>query len=318
MKKSILFLPLSFVTVLLLISVAFQQVYAGAWTPTPSWQKATPKPWIAPTKSWQKATPKPWVAPTKSWQKATPKPWSSPTKVWQIATPIVGQPSATPKPTLSSPTRPIVVMPTVNWQPPSDLPRATHTLKQVATLENDTRVTVVGKVVATSSFSKGYNFVINDTTGTATILIWASIYDKCTQCNVLNVGAAVNISGVIERYNNVLQIVPLFGDAIRVTQPAPSTPFIVSITNLGGFVDQSVSIQGTVQSVAQTQYGTEIVVKDDTGSAEIFVWSNTWPRIPGYSQIRAGAKIQASGMVSVYRSQYTITPSIPYDVKIVQ
>ena len=304
MKKSILFLPLSIITVFLFIyGIAFKSVYAAPWTPTPNWQKATPKPWVAPTKSWQKATPKPWVMPTKG---------------WQAPTPAIGQPSATPTPKLPSPTRPIIVLPTVNWQPPSELPRPTHTLKQLATLENDTRVTVVGKVVATSSFSKGYNFVINDTTGTVTILIWASIYDKCTQCNVLNVGAEVNISGVVDRYNNVLQIVPLFGDAIRITQPAPSDPAIVSIGNLGGFVDQRVTIQGSVHSVTQTQYGTEMVVKDETGSAELFVWSNTWPRIPSYSKIRAGTKIQASGMVSVYRNQYTITPALPYDVKIVR
>lgn len=208
--------------------------------------------------------------------------------------------------------------PETTWKPPTRLNTPTHTLKQLTNLPADSRVVIRGNIVSTESFSKGYKFTMADNTGRVTLLIWSSVYDDCTQCPFLNIGATVIIKGIVDHFENTLQLVPLFGDAIQVIKPfsvLPGRP--AQLGDLRLYHDQRVKIEATVQRLNQTKYGMEIVVNDGTGEADIFLWHNNWQRVTNKWQITTGTIIRVAGMVSDYRGFYTVTPSLPYDLEIV-
>lgn len=173
------------------------------------------------------------------------------------------------------------------------------------------------QVVSTDSFRSGYRFGIADNTGRVTMITWHSVYDDCEQCNALNIGSELVLSGVTDSYEGEVQIVPLYGGAIRVTKPSFMPGRLVPVGDLGRYVNQRAKIEGRITRVNRTDYGVELMVDDGTGEEEVFFWSNNWQRIPNSWQLQPGAVIQAAGTVDEFRGRYTVTPPLPYDVTVI-
>jgi DNA/RNA endonuclease YhcR with UshA esterase domain len=81
-------------------------------------------------------------------------------------------------------------------------------------------LTVRGQVVSTASFSAGFKFTLDDSTGQILLLLWGEVYDGVVDVVGLNVDATALVTGEIGEYEGELQIVP--AEAGRMPRAARS------------------------------------------------------------------------------------------------
>lgn len=239
------------------------------------------------------------------------------------STETVSPPTNTPQPTNTSPptNTPLPTnTPTITPIPPTPTPQPTATsaftpIGDLGSLTDGTEVTVLGNVVATQSFSRGYKFTLSDNSGRVTLLLWDNVYDDCWDCAGLNIGATVIATGEIGRFDGELQVTPWWGGGVQVTAPVGAWASPAAISDLANHVGQRVMIEATVQRMEMNEYGTSIFVNDGTGEAKVFIWSNTWQRVPNQGAVSAsGTRIRVVGWVDEFQGRYEIVPVLPYDV----
>lgn len=181
-------------------------------------------------------------------------------------------------------------------------------------------VTVSGQVVGTASFSKGFKFTLDDSSGQINLLMWHNVYDDyaaCQDASRLNVGAEVRVTGEISAFEGALQIEPGSCHDIEVIASGGSSALKLQISAIGDHQGQRVGITGQITRVEDSDYGARLFVGDDTGEALVFVWQNVLERVPGRHALReAGARVSIAGLVQTYRGELEIVPALPYDVMV--
>jgi hypothetical protein len=240
------------------------------------------------------ATPSP--APTET---AVPSPTATATATPSSTPTATASPTATPTPTIT-PTPTATAVPIL---PISQLPSV-----------SGQRVAVVGQVTAVASFSRGYRFTLSDGGGRVTLLMWDNVYDDCWDAPQINLGATVWALGEVGYFDGDLQIVPNFGGHVKVNAAPSAPPPAVEIGALGERVGQRVTVAGQIDRVAGNDNGQTLFLQDGSGEIAVFIWQNTFERIPNRGGLTAGARVRVVGPVSVFRNNLQIIPTLPYDV----
>ncbi len=182
----------------------------------------------------------------------------------------------------------------------------------------DEEVTVVGKVVATASFSQGFKFTLDDGSGKVTLLMWHNVYDDCYAAPRLNIGAEVRATGDVGQYEGELQVEPRFGSQVKVLQPGGAFAPPVALNTLGNYLGQVVQVSGEIGNVSGSSQSVTISIFDATGAAPVFIWRTTLDRIPNANPAlgTVGTRLRVIGVVQEYRGSLEIVPTLPYDVEI--
>jgi RecJ-like exonuclease len=176
------------------------------------------------------------------------------------------------------------------------------------------RAAVVGRVTAVASFSRGYRFTLSDDSGQVTLLMWDNVYDDCWDAPQINLGAAVWALGEVGYFEGELQIVPSFGGHVKVNAAASPPPPTVEIGSLGERVGQRVTVVGNIERVEGNNSGQTLFLRDESGEIAVFIWQNTFDRIPHRAQLTPGTRARVVGPVSIFRNNRQIVPTLPYDV----
>lgn len=241
---------------------------------------------------------------------------STPSPIPATSTPIPTK-TATPSPT-TTPSPTVTALPSATPQPIATAQPATTPLNDIASRMGE-EVTVLGQITAVSSFSGGYTFTLNDGNGTIALLMWNNVYDDCWDAPELNIGATVKATGEIGEYEGNLQLTPNFGGDVKVTSAGSATAPHSPIGELGGHIDERVTVTGAVLRVEGAGSGTKIFIADDTGEILIFIWGNTLDRVPQNTALGvAGTQVRVTGVVEIYRSNREIVPVLPYDVVVLE
>ena len=98
-----------------------------------------------------------------------------------------------------------------------DLPRYELALGQISTDDLGQTVWVRGQIVSMSSFSRGIKYVLDDGTGTITLLLWQDVYDDLGEPGLLVEGVEVLVWGEVAEFGGELEIIPQVSSAIEVT-----------------------------------------------------------------------------------------------------
>mgnify|MGYP006287108455 CR=1 FL=1 len=270
---------------------------------------ATPAPTATPTQV--PPTPEPMST-------ATAAPTATPTEAAPPTATPTSEPAATPVPDAS---------PTATGSPtpePSPTNTATPEIQTTAinALDPSTEedVTVRGRVVATSSFSKGFKFTLDDGTGQATLLMWHNVYDECPDAPQLNIGATVIAEGKVGQYEGEVQIEPPFPEWVDVVSPGGAYAPEYEIGALGGHLNELATVTGEIENVEDAGSGVKIWVKDDTGQVMVFIWESVLERIPQANPALGtpGTRVRVTGEVQEYKGALEIVPTLPYDVEVLQ
>ncbi|HNT78753.1 MAG TPA: OB-fold nucleic acid binding domain-containing protein [Anaerolineae bacterium] len=253
----------------------------------------------------------------------TPLPLTPPTVAATSASPpsATSQPTATPSPT-PPPTATFTPAPTATaTATPTDTPTPTPEFiqTQISTLNEHLgeEVTVVGKVITTTSFSQGFKFTLDDGSGLVTLLLWHNVYDDCYAAPQLNVGAEVRATGEVGEYQGELQVAPAFGSQVKVLQAGEDFAAEVAFEALGDYVGQPVKVTGEISNISQADKSITLFISAETETAKIFIWRTTLDRIPDADALETvGTRVEVVGIVQEYRGSLEIVPTLPYDVRV--
>jgi DNA/RNA endonuclease YhcR with UshA esterase domain len=180
-------------------------------------------------------------------------------------------------------------------------------------------VTIVGQVMDTVSFSRGFKFTVADGTGQIVLLTWHDVYDALPEPSGLNIGATVHVKGEIREFEDELQIHPESSDEIKVTEPVRFVAPQRDIASISDFLGQRVSVTGQVARITDTSSGTRVFVADDTGEGLVYIWENVMERIADEPTLREiGTQVRITGVVQEYQGELEIVPSLPTDVDVLK
>lgn len=179
------------------------------------------------------------------------------------------------------------------------------------------QVNTAGRVAAATSFSSGFKFSLTDGANQITLILWHRIYDALPQAAWLNVGAEVEIAGLITEYEGELQLEPRAADDITVTSRPQSIPPVRSIGAMANFLGERIAIAGSVAEANETGSGARVIVSDKTGQGQVFIWNNIFERVPNNQLLgRAGTPVRILGTVQRYQGALELLPALPYDIEV--
>lgn len=275
------------------------------WTVGCSSTAATPAPTATPT-----------IAPPTATYTPTPAPTATSTPAATATATLTPEPSATPT-TAASPTA---------TGSPTPVPSPTETMTpeiqttSISDLDpgSEEEVTVRGRVLATSSFSKGFKFTLDDGTGQVILLMWHNVYDESPSAPRLNVGATVLAEGEVGEYEGELQIEPRFYDDVTVVTPGGAFASEHEIGALADHINELVTITGEIINVEDAGPGVKIWVADETGQVQVFMWDNVLERVPQANPALGtpGTRVRVTGEVQEYKGALEVVPTLPYDVEV--
>ncbi|MBU0703350.1 MAG: hypothetical protein KKC18_05740 [Chloroflexi bacterium] len=246
---------------------------------------------------------------------AAPAPTETPPPTEPLPPTDTPTPEPTPTPAdTSTPTLP----PT-----PEATPAPKVTLTSIGSITADLsgeEVTVEGTIVGAASFSAGFKFTLDDSTGQITLLMWHNVYDNCWDAAEINLGATVRATGEIGQYEGVLQIEPDFGGDVKAIEGAVASATLREIGSLSGSDEwQRVMIEGEVVRVEGLSSAVKVFVSDGSGEILVFLWRTVLDRIPGNTALGTpGSRVRIVGTVEPYRGNLEVVPTLPYDVVVLE
>jgi DNA/RNA endonuclease YhcR with UshA esterase domain len=220
-------------------------------------------------------------------------------------------PTPTPIPTTTK-------TPTLPPQPtPTTLLTAIHSVTVDRVGEE---VTLEGKVVDTASFSKGFQFTLDDGTGQIVLLTWHNVYDDCWDAPEMKEDAVVRVTGEISEYEGHLEIQPRFGGDVKVVQEAVTQAPRRDIGSISGVDDgERVMIEGKVIRTEGLPSAVKVFLADDSGEILVFIWRNVLDRISDNTGLGTpGSLVRVVGTVQTYQANLEVVPSLPNDVTVLE
>jgi len=179
------------------------------------------------------------------------------------------------------------------------------------------QVNTIGRVAAAASFSSGFKFSLTDGADQITLILWHRIYDALPQAASLNVGAEVEITGWITEYDGELQLEPHNAQDITVTSRPQSIPPVRNIDAMASYLGERITIAGAVAQANETGSGARVIVSDETGQGQVFIWNSIFERIPNSQLLgRTGTPVRIVGTVQRYQGTLELLPALPYDVEV--
>jgi len=238
-----------------------------------------------------------------------PSPSPSPT-----ATPTV-QPIPSPTATVAPPS---AVTPAVQQTPTPDL--AVMAIGAITTDRAGEDVTVEGKVVDAASFSGGFKFTLEDSTGRIVLVMWHEVYDDCWDAQEINLGAKVRATGSVALYEGELQVQPDLGGEVKAIESTAAWGPPREIGSLSGEDDGArVMIEGKVLRVEGLSSAVKVFLGDGTGEVVVFIWRDILDRVARNTGLGTpGSHVRVVGTVGIYRGNMQVKPTLPNDVVVLE
>lgn len=171
---------------------------------------------------------------------------------------------------------------------------------------NGTAVTISGAVTVLPGVLSSQYFYIQDQTG------GIQIYSYYKNFPILNIGDIIQVSGELSEVSNERRLkINAESDITVISHETPLVPKPVEIVNIGeGLEGQYVKISG---SIAETSGDTFIVQDKENHQVKVVIKSMTNIDKP---KMHKGDEVEISGIVSQYKDEYRILPTVQNDVKI--
>lgn len=220
---------------------------------------------------------------------------------------VLATATSTPGPTPAAPTA-----------TPQPAPGGVTAIGSIASSMIGQTISVRAQVVSTSSFSAGFRFVLNDGSGSITLVLFDGTYRAVADRAILNLGAQVRVDATVAEFNEQLQLQPESGDSIVVEQ-AGSTSIIKTRainTLTSGDIGTLVAVVGDVVRVEGFAAGVSVFVSDGTGELRVAIFENVLNFVPNATALQAGATVRIVGRVDEFGGALELLPALGFDVSI--
>jgi len=185
--------------------------------------------------------------------------------------------------------------------------------------DEDRMVTVRGTTERARPFSAGYRLVLNDGTGSVTVVLWQDIYQALPDPSSLKEGAEVEVTGEVTLYRGELEIIPSRPRDVVVHAGAPTAPSVRSLP-IGALESEPlgslVTVEGAIVAADSFREGFRLTLNDGTGEVILLLWLSVYDEIAGAQDLREGTRVQATGALEEYEGQREVVPSRGDDVRI--
>jgi DNA/RNA endonuclease YhcR with UshA esterase domain len=176
-------------------------------------------------------------------------------------------------------------------------------------------VAVRGVLKALRSFSAGVKGILDDGTGTITLLLWQELYDSLAERAHLMPGLVLNAEGQVAEYKGELELVPRAAGDVTVVGTADWSPPHVALGQIvADDVGQVVQVTGRIVAVAPFSRGTRLTLSDGTGTITVLLWQNLYEQLEDAEALVVGAELVARGEVAEYGDELEIVPQVAPDV----
>jgi DNA/RNA endonuclease YhcR with UshA esterase domain len=177
---------------------------------------------------------------------------------------------------------------------------------------------VQGVISQVSTFSAGTRLMLDDGSGTATVLLWQDVYDSLGERDALVQGATVHAVGEVSEYRGELEIVPELGADVAVVVTAERIVVEQPVGELGlDDVGQTVSIEGVLQSLRTFSAGVRGNLDDGTGTVTLVLWQEVYDGLASPASVAPGAVLRVEGEVSEYKGKLEVVPQAAADVTLI-
>lgn len=172
---------------------------------------------------------------------------------------------------------------------------------------------VHAKVVEVSSFSSGFDFLLDDSTGRMKMTLFNDVYKFVSGRSGLNLNADVSVVAQIQQFNGVLELQPQSGKDVSVLTPGSSNSVALRQVNSLSKPGEIVAVEGKITDITDFSSGKNISVDDGTGNVRVTIFGNILAYIPA-AKLVVGANVRVVGKTAFFAGHVEIDPQLGYDV----
>ncbi|OQY21176.1 MAG: hypothetical protein B6I34_07690, partial [Anaerolineaceae bacterium 4572_32.1] len=136
--------------------------------------------------------------------------------------------------------------------------------------------------------------------------MWQDVYDDLAAGQTLQAGTKVSVVGELSEYRGELEIIPRRAADVTVTgytPPPAQEPLPIGRIIAGDFIDQIVTLTGTLGEPQPFSAGVKFTLDDGSGEITLLLWQDVYDDLAAGQTLQAGTKVSVVGELSEYRGE---------------
>jgi DNA/RNA endonuclease YhcR with UshA esterase domain len=194
-------------------------------------------------------------------------------------------------------------------RPPTPPEVRARAIGRLSAVDVGEMVRVEGVLLSLRAFSAGRKGLLDDGTGTVTLLLWQDVCDRLPDLDQVRPGARLQVEGEVAEYGGALEVVPLAPAGVAVVGWAPLQVPQVDIGQLQ-LEDEGQTVQVAGEIVAATPFsrGLRLILEDGTGKIVLLLWQEVLDTLQEGNVPGPGSRITARGELARYQGELEIVP----------
>jgi DNA/RNA endonuclease YhcR with UshA esterase domain len=179
-------------------------------------------------------------------------------------------------------------------------------------------VRVEGVLKSLRPFSAGVKGILDDSTGTVTLLLWQDVYDSLPDPASLVPGAVLRVEGEVTEYLGELEVVPRAAAGVStggwVELPQEEVAIgQLTVDDLG----QTVRVDSRIVERVPFSKGMKYTLDDGTGTITLLLWQNLYEGLQDPAALTVTVQLSVRGEVAEYQGDLELVPQFPSDIEII-
>lgn len=160
---------------------------------------------------------------------------------------------------------------------------------------------------------------LRDATGEIDVTLSESAPTFGSRLLAPSLGQAVQVTGAVDRYKDVLQVSVGRGrDIVLLDKQVSIAPqrFIGELS--AADVESLAVVQGIIVGASAFSAGIKYTLDDGSGTVVVLMWQDLFDSLAGREALVEGAVVRVLGEVAEYRGELEIVPELPCDVTVLE
>jgi DNA/RNA endonuclease YhcR with UshA esterase domain len=179
-------------------------------------------------------------------------------------------------------------------------------------------VRVEGLLKSLRPFSAGVKGILDDGTGTVTLLLWQDVYDALPDPASLVPGAVLRVEGEVAEYRGELEVVPRSAAGVStvglVALPQEEMAIgQITVDDLG----QMVRVDSRIVELIPFSRGMKYTLDDGTGTITLLLWQDIYAGLQDPTALTETVRLSVRGEVDEYQGDLELVPQFPSDIEII-
>lgn len=237
---------------------------------------------------------------------------------------------ATPQPTAVGPpeTEPIAPAPNQVEAEPTESPTAEATiisepgaaerlLGDLSVQDVGQKVRVEGVLRSLRTFSTGVRGILDDSTGSVTVVLWQEVLEDLPERGSLAPGVILRVVGEVTEYEGELEVIPGAADGVAVVG---QVELVLEERKIGEIttsdIGQTAQVAGFIGQVRYFSRGVQYILADGSGEIILLLWQDVLEQVTVRHDLAPGSKVRVRGQIDEYEGKLEIVPGSGPEVQL--